>query len=69
MINTISNPNKQGAISWNTTVFMILFHAGAIASLFMLSWSVVPATLSAVVDFRKFRGRDGFSPFTDPPRV
>lgn len=45
MTNTISNPNKQGAISWNTAVFMILFHAGAIAALFMLSWSVVPVTL------------------------
>jgi sn-1 stearoyl-lipid 9-desaturase len=45
MMSNISNPNKRGAISWNTTIFMILFHAGAIASLFMLSWSVVPATL------------------------
>ncbi|HYJ88937.1 MAG TPA: fatty acid desaturase [Pyrinomonadaceae bacterium] len=42
------NPNKQGAIKWNTTVFMIIFHAGAIASLFMLtslSWTAIPITI------------------------
>ncbi|HKO98207.1 MAG TPA: fatty acid desaturase [Pyrinomonadaceae bacterium] len=39
------NPNKQGPIKWNTTVFMIIFHAGAIASLFMLSWKVLPVTI------------------------
>lgn len=39
------NPNKHGAIKWNTTVFMIIFHAGALASLFMLSWGVIPVTL------------------------
>jgi fatty-acid desaturase len=46
-IKTI-NPNKQGAIKWNTTVFMIIFHAGAIASLFMLtslSWTAIPITI------------------------
>jgi stearoyl-CoA desaturase (delta-9 desaturase) len=42
---TTINPNKQGAIKWNTTVFMIIFHAGAIASLFMLSWKVIPITI------------------------
>ncbi len=42
---TTLNPNKQGAIKWNTTVFMIIFHAGAIASLFMLSWKVLPITI------------------------
>ena len=42
---TTINPNKQGAIKWNTTVFMIIFHAGAIASLFMLSWKVLPVTI------------------------
>ncbi len=40
-----SNPNKTGAISWNTTIFMILFHAGAIAALFMLSWRAIPVAL------------------------
>ena len=40
-----SNPNKTGAISWNTTIFMILFHVGAIAALFMLSWRAIPVAL------------------------
>ena len=40
-----SNPNKTGAISWNTTIFMILFHAGAIAALFMMSWRAIPVAL------------------------
>ncbi|HKO60084.1 MAG TPA: fatty acid desaturase [Pyrinomonadaceae bacterium] len=40
-----SNPNKTGAISWNTTIFMILFHLGAIAALFMMSWRAIPVAL------------------------
>jgi fatty-acid desaturase len=32
-------------LKWNTTLFMIIFHAGAVASLFMFSWKVVPITL------------------------
>jgi|SRR5687767_7151391 len=43
--NILSNPNKTGAISWNTSIFMILFHAGAVASLFMLSWRAIPVAL------------------------
>ena len=39
------NPETRGPIAWNTTIFMIIFHAGAIASLFMLSWKVVPVTI------------------------
>ena len=39
------NLNKHGAIKWNTSIFMIIFHAGAVAALFMLSWKVVPITL------------------------
>src|SRR5437762_12180143 len=39
------NINKHRAIKWNTTIFMIIFHAGAIAALFMLGWKVVPVTL------------------------
>jgi stearoyl-CoA desaturase (delta-9 desaturase) len=45
---SITNPNKQGAVAWNTTIFMIIFHAGAIASLFMLTrltWEIIPITL------------------------
>jgi fatty-acid desaturase len=40
-----SNPNKTGAISWNTSIFMILFHVGAVAALFMLSWRAIPVAL------------------------
>ena len=40
-----SNLNKRGDIKWNTTIFMILFHAAAVASLFMFSWKVLPITL------------------------
>ena len=43
-----TNPNKQGAVAWNTTIFMIIFHIGAVASLFMitsLSWEIIPITL------------------------
>jgi stearoyl-CoA desaturase (delta-9 desaturase) len=45
MDNKTSNINKRGAIAWNTTIFMIIFHAGAVAALFMLSWKVIPITL------------------------
>ena len=42
------NLNKRGAIMWNTTIFMIIFHLFAIASLFMFTragWKVIPITL------------------------
>ncbi len=48
MSSKTTNLNKHGAIMWNTTIFMIIFHAGAVASLFMLpsiSWKIVPITL------------------------
>lgn len=45
MTNKTVNLNKHGAIKWNTTVFMIIFHAGSVAALFMLSWKVIPVTL------------------------
>lgn len=45
MINKTVNLNKHGAIKWNTTIFMIIFHAGSVAALFMLNWKVVPVTL------------------------
>ncbi|MDQ1708343.1 MAG: sn stearoyl-lipid 9-desaturase [Pyrinomonadaceae bacterium] len=40
-----SNINKRGAIKWNTTIAMIIFHGCAVAALFMLSWKIVPITL------------------------
>ncbi|MBV9956963.1 MAG: fatty acid desaturase [Acidobacteria bacterium] len=37
---------KQPGIRWNTTIWMIIFHAGAIAGLFMLSWPAVIVSLA-----------------------
>jgi stearoyl-CoA desaturase (delta-9 desaturase) len=36
---------KRGAIQWNTTVFMIIFHTCALISLFMIGWKVWPLTI------------------------
>jgi fatty-acid desaturase len=33
------------SLNWNTSIFMILFHAGAIAVVFMFSWKALIATL------------------------
>src|SRR2546425_10613331 len=40
-----SNLNTRAGLNWNTTVFMVIFHLGAVASLFMLSWKAVPITI------------------------
>jgi stearoyl-CoA desaturase (delta-9 desaturase) len=40
-----TNINKRGAIMWNTTIFMIIFHVASVAALFMLSWKVIPITI------------------------
>ncbi|HVQ38994.1 MAG TPA: hypothetical protein VMS31_15765, partial [Pyrinomonadaceae bacterium] len=43
-----SNLNTRAGINWNTTIFMIIFHVGALASLFMitsLTWKAIPITL------------------------
>lgn len=45
MIGNISNVNKQGALNRTTAGFMILFHIGAVAALFMFSWQALLATL------------------------
>lgn len=45
---TAMHVKKSSEINWNTSIFMALFHLGAIASLFMLtmvSWKVIPITL------------------------
>ncbi len=42
------NLDKHGPIKWNTSIFMVIFHACSIASLFMLtsvSWKIIPVTL------------------------
>jgi fatty-acid desaturase len=40
-----SKIEQRGAIQWNTTVFMIIFHTCALISLFMISWKVWPLTI------------------------
>ena len=45
MTNKTENINKRGAINWNTTIFMILFHAGAVAALFTFSWPILATTI------------------------
>lgn len=45
---TAMHVKKRNEINWNTSIFMIIFHLGAIASLFMftmVSWKVIPITL------------------------
>jgi fatty-acid desaturase len=46
LVDTNPTMKKQkAAINWNTTIFMIIFHAGAIAALFTFSWKALAATL------------------------
>lgn len=37
--------NRAKGINWTTTVWMIIFHAGAVAALFMFSWKALFVTL------------------------
>ena len=36
--------NEKSSINWSTTIFLLLFHAGAIAALFMWSWKAFALT-------------------------
>lgn len=36
---------RQQSLNWNTTIFMIIFHVGAIAALFMFSWKALAASM------------------------
>jgi fatty-acid desaturase len=36
---------RRTGVNWTTSVFMIIFHVGAIAALFTFSWSALAATL------------------------
>src|SRR6266487_1754024 len=38
MINETTFMEQRKGIKWNATVFMILFHIGALAALFTFSW-------------------------------
>ncbi|MCA1616249.1 MAG: fatty acid desaturase, partial [Acidobacteria bacterium] len=39
------NINETGSINWTTTIFMVIFHVGAVAALFMLTWKAVAVSL------------------------
>nr|AIA12259.1 Fatty acid desaturase [uncultured bacterium]AIA12293.1 Fatty acid desaturase [uncultured bacterium]AIW80552.1 fatty acid desaturase [uncultured bacterium] len=39
------NDNQATVINWNTIIWMIIFHAGAIIALFMFSWKALFVTL------------------------
>jgi fatty-acid desaturase len=41
MRNETMSKERQKGINWNTSVFMVLFHLGAVAALFMFSWQAV----------------------------
>ncbi len=43
--NQIRNHQQQESINWVTASFMMIFHLGAIAALFMFSWPALVATL------------------------
>jgi stearoyl-CoA desaturase (delta-9 desaturase) len=44
-INETGNPEQQGSINWVTASFMIIFHLGAIAALFMFSWQALAVSI------------------------
>ena len=37
--------NQRAVINWNTIIWMVIFHAGAIAALFVFSWKALFVTL------------------------
>jgi fatty-acid desaturase len=38
-MQNLIKPNARGEINWNTTIFLTIFHLGALASLFVFSWN------------------------------
>lgn len=45
MRNEVSTDQKSG-INWNTTIFLVIFHLGAIAALFTFSWPALIVALA-----------------------
>lgn len=37
--------NQEAGINWTTSIFMVIFHVGALCALFMFSWKVLFVTL------------------------
>ncbi len=46
MQTEVMSQNRQGGINWITTIFMIIFHVGAVAALFMFTWEALFVTLA-----------------------
>jgi fatty-acid desaturase len=42
---TATQMSERTKINWNTSVFMIIFHLGAVAALFVFSWQALAVTL------------------------
>ena len=40
------NRNREGGLNWPTLIFMIIFHLGALAALFMFSWEALAVTVA-----------------------
>ena len=45
MNNNIGTEQRQAGINWVTAIFMVIFHLGAVAALFMFSWQALAVTL------------------------
>src|SRR5437868_8849407 len=45
MRNEAMIKEREEGINWNTTVFMVLFHTGALAAFFMFKWQVLVVTI------------------------
>ncbi|HMF57862.1 MAG TPA: fatty acid desaturase [Pyrinomonadaceae bacterium] len=45
MRNEAMIKEREGGINWNTTVFMVLFHIGALAALFTFKWQALCVTI------------------------
>ena len=45
MRNETMISKRAKRINWNTSVFMVLFHLGAVAALFLFSWQAVLAAI------------------------
>jgi stearoyl-CoA desaturase (delta-9 desaturase) len=45
MIARAEKLQKQGNFNWNTAIFMIVFHAGAVAALFLFNWKALLISL------------------------
>ena len=46
MSNKTTITDKQKGINWHTAIFMTLFHAGAVAALFMFSWQALVVAIA-----------------------